>query len=145
MADPDTLIAGLSEEPEAMTLSHDRLVLQRAEANGDQVVVVRCPHTIGLCFLTDYGGKVGEMLGLLPCPCNDPCEIVARIVPTPKRPKEPKGRGAQVRDGNGLIWGAADRAGDHYWIPDNVGGSTTNWDYIPEPVTVLHEGWESDS
>jgi hypothetical protein len=76
--DRDSLIAALAEEPQAMTLSHDRMILQRKdEGNDARVVLVRCPHTIGLCFETD------DYLGLLPCPCNDRSEVVAELVPRP--------------------------------------------------------------
>lgn len=71
----DELIAGLAEEPKVMTVSHDRLILQRADQDGGHVVVVKCPHTIGLCFELEDG-----MLGLLPCPCNDRSEVLAEVV-----------------------------------------------------------------
>lgn len=60
--------------------THDRRMLQRADgvSPGDLVVVVvKCPHTIGLCYQLADG-----TLAQLPCPCNDRSEIVARIVPT---------------------------------------------------------------
>lgn len=63
----------------SMGRDHDRMILEGAD-DLDTVVVVRCPHTIGLCYLTDHGGDVGEMLGNLPCPCNDRSEIVAKVV-----------------------------------------------------------------
>lgn len=72
------IVAHLAE-PRAMTMSHDRLILQRAEQDGGQVVVVRCPHTVGLAFDMEERG----MLALLPCPCNDRSEIVAEVVIRP--------------------------------------------------------------
>lgn len=65
-------------EPQAMTLSHDRFILRRAEEQGGRVVVVRCPHAVGLAFELE---EPEGFLGLLPCPCNDPSEVVARVVP----------------------------------------------------------------
>lgn len=73
----EDLIAALAEEPKAMTLSHDRLILQRAARDGGRVVVVRCPHTIGLCFELE---EPPGFLGILPCPCNDRSEVVAELV-----------------------------------------------------------------
>ena len=78
--DRDELIAGLAETPLAMTLSHDRLVLQRADKRGHRVVVVRCPHTIGLAILMPELNDL-DYLGLLPCPCNDRTDVLADVVP----------------------------------------------------------------
>lgn len=65
-------------EPQVMTSSHDRVILRRAEQSGGRVVVVRCPHTVGLSFELD---EPEGFLGMLPCPCNDVSEVVARVVP----------------------------------------------------------------
>jgi hypothetical protein len=73
----NVLITGLSEEPKPMTISHDRLILQHADRDGGLVVVVKCPHTIGLCFELE---EPDGFLGMLPCPCNDRSQIVARVV-----------------------------------------------------------------
>lgn len=78
------LIEALGNEPKAMTLEHDRLILRRADegvTDARRVVLVRCPHTIGLTFEMDDG-----WLALLPCPCNDPSEIIADLVP--REPEE---------------------------------------------------------
>lgn len=65
-------------EAAGMGADHDRQILEAAEKYGrPDVVVVRCPHTIGLC----YDDAKHGMLANLPCPCNDRSEIVARIVP----------------------------------------------------------------
>lgn len=80
MSDFSDLLAALAGQPRAMTLEHDRLVLRRADEGGGDVVLVRCPHTIGLCFEMEDGS-----LGLLPCPCNERSEIIAELVPRPDR------------------------------------------------------------
>jgi hypothetical protein len=38
-----------------------------------EVVRVRCPHRIGLCY------RDGDLLRLLPCDCNDPSEVLEVI------------------------------------------------------------------
>lgn len=38
------------------------------------VAEVRCPHRTGLAYLLDGGGQ--PMLATLPCPCNDPSEVI---------------------------------------------------------------------
>ena len=73
-------IEALADEPKVMTLEHDRLVLRRKdEGNDARVVLVRCPHTIGLCFEVDTPEP--GWLALLPCPCNDRSEVIADLVP----------------------------------------------------------------
>lgn len=42
-------------------------------------MVVRCPHTVGLCFEVEMDGD--DWLMQLPCPCNDRSEIIARVTP----------------------------------------------------------------
>lgn len=124
-ASRDALIAALAEEPKVMTLTHDRLILQRAEAGSDgRVVVVRCPHTIGLTFEYD------DHLALLPCPCNDRSEVVARMSPAEDareaRPAHPPTKGTPCA---------------------SCGEPATTWTYPGtrwEPVCLRHYNvWES--
>jgi hypothetical protein len=63
-----------------MGRDHDRAILEGAEETPRRVVVVRCPHTIGLCYLEDFGGDDYDLLGNLPCPCNERSEIVGEVV-----------------------------------------------------------------
>lgn len=64
----------LASPSPSMGRDHDRMILESAHSLAS-VVVVRCPHTIGLCYRLDDG-----FLANLPCPCNDRSEIVAEVV-----------------------------------------------------------------
>jgi hypothetical protein len=63
--------------------NHDRRILEDADSGGSdaEIVVVRCPHRIGLCY---RGAPAPDMesdwLMRLPCPCNDRSEVVAVVV-----------------------------------------------------------------
>lgn len=67
---------------------HDRRILNKAQhpvvsADLSSVVVVKCPHTVGLTFAIDRAGDE-PYLADLPCPCNEPSVVIARVVPLDK-------------------------------------------------------------
>lgn len=46
------------------------------------IVVVKCPHRIGLCYQGEPAKGMGEdWLMRLPCPCNDKSVVVAHVLP----------------------------------------------------------------
>jgi hypothetical protein len=64
--------------------NHDRRILEDADAGlvDKQIVVVRCPHRIGLAYQgSPAPGMEDDWLMRLPCPCNDRSEVVATIEP----------------------------------------------------------------
>lgn len=66
--------------------NHDRRILEAADAGeiaDAQIVVVKCPHRIGLTLVGEPAPGMGEFFMRLPCPCNDRSEIVATVEPTP--------------------------------------------------------------
>jgi len=74
--------------------NHDRRILEAADAGevGDaQIVVVKCPHRIGLTLLGEPAPGMGDYFMRLPCPCNDPSVMVAKVPTTPLTPAESTG------------------------------------------------------
>lgn len=68
--------------------NHDRRILEDADAGliDAQIVVVRCPHRIGLAYQgSPAAGMDDDWLMRLPCPCNDRSEVVATVVPRTDR------------------------------------------------------------
>jgi hypothetical protein len=65
--------------------NHDRRILEAADAGeiaDARIVVVKCPHRIGLTLVDEPAPGMGEFFMRLPCPCNDRSQIVASVVPT---------------------------------------------------------------
>jgi len=66
--------------------AHDRRLIEEATSDdtgyglGD-LVVVTCPHHIGLAI-----DGPGDFLSRLPCPCNDPSQVVAAVTPKAQPP-----------------------------------------------------------
>jgi hypothetical protein len=64
--------------------NHDRRILEDADAGrvDARIVVVRCPHRIGLAYQgAPAAGMEDDWLMRLPCPCNDRSEVVAVVEP----------------------------------------------------------------
>jgi hypothetical protein len=66
------LDADMREDAPAFGRDHDRRIIENAQL---PVVLVECPHVIGLCYDNAESGMIVD----LPCPCNEPSRIVARL------------------------------------------------------------------
>jgi hypothetical protein len=60
---------------------------------------------------------------------------------------EPLGLGAVVRDGEGTVWCRADANGATSWCKRPYDGARgwRDWSGLPQPVTVLSQGWTETS
>lgn len=73
------------EPMEPNDAGHDRRLLMSVNwAEPDKrIVLVRCPHTIGLAVLVQADSS--NTLAELPCPCNDRSEVMATVLPAFRR------------------------------------------------------------